>query len=359
MRAPATGRIAYDEPMWSGAVRRARLVAVAAVGAAVAALAGCGGAGATPSPQPTPPDKVLYATSSGQLGRDAYVYVGIDKGLFRDAGIEVTVRPGAGTESGLRMLATGNVDFTPVDFAGALIQLGSGAAHDVTAVAAIHQRTTACVLALDGHGIASARDLSGRALGAPSGSTIGALFPTYATRAGLDPKTVRLVELATDRVPTALADGTVDALGETVMDAPTVQRPDRKAVVLPFGDYLGELYGDVLLTSARLARQKPELVSRFTRALLAALQYAVDHPAEAARILRDHGSTQDAKLAAQELTLLRPYVEPSGTGTPVGGFDRQRVARDIALMEGADAVPTGLTPDRVVDFDVAPPSAGG
>ncbi len=336
------------------AVVHAREKAVAVVGVVALATAGCAGAGAAPALRATTADKVLYATSSGQLGRDAYVYVGIDKGYFRAAGIDVTVRPGAGTDTALQMLSTGNVDFTPIDFAGALIRFGSGTAPDVTAVAAIQQRTTACVLALDGHGVGSAKDLAGRTVGTPIGSPVAALFPTYAMRAGLDARSVRLVSLPSDQLPNALTGGAVDALGQTVMDAPTAERAGGRAVVLPFGDYLGDLYGDVLVTSARLARQKPDLVRRFTGALLTSLRYALDNPAEASRILRAHGSPEDVKASTAELTLLKPYVEPAASGTAIGTLDRQRVARGIALMESADAIPSGLTPDRVADFDVAP-----
>jgi NitT/TauT family transport system substrate-binding protein len=36
--------------------------------------------------------------------------------------------------------------------------------------------------------------------------------------------------------------------------------------------------------------------------------------------------------------------------------DQQRVARSIALMQAANAIPAGLTPDRLVDFDLTPKS---
>jgi NitT/TauT family transport system substrate-binding protein len=108
------------------------------------------------------------------------------------------------------------------------------------------------------------------------------------------------------------------------------------------------------VTSTRLTQQKPELVRKFTAALLRALQYSVDHPEEAGQILHTHVSTQDATVAAAELTLMKQYVSSSGSGTSIGAMDQQRVARSIALMQGANAIPSGLKPEQLVDFDLTP-----
>ena len=114
------------------------------------------------------------------------------------------------------------------------------------------------------------------------------------------------------------------------------------------------MYGNVLVTTTKLAQQKPDLVKKFTAALLKSLQYAVDHPDEAGQMLHSHVPTQDAKVAAGEMALMKQYVNSSSSGTAIGALDQQRVARSIALMQGANAIPAGLTPDRVVDFALTP-----
>ena len=61
-----------------------------------------------------------------------------------------------------------------------------------------------------------------------------------------------------------------------------------------------------------------------------------------------------ATVAAGELKLMKQYVNSSGSGTAIGALDQQRVARSIALMQGANAIPAGLTPERLVSFDLTP-----
>src|SRR5204863_8828336 len=124
-------------PWWvdgrKGLMRLSRVFAAAVAGTALLVAAGCTSKTDTANKNnPAPIEKVTYATGFGQFGREAYVYVGIDKGYFRDAGIEVTVKPGAGTGDTLKQLTAGNIDIAPVDFTGAMIQIGGGQVQGVT-----------------------------------------------------------------------------------------------------------------------------------------------------------------------------------------------------------------------------------
>ena len=55
-------------------------------------------------------ETIKYATSFGAFGRDAFVYVAIEKGYFRDAGFDVQVVPGLGSDNA-RLLAAGQIDY--------------------------------------------------------------------------------------------------------------------------------------------------------------------------------------------------------------------------------------------------------
>jgi NitT/TauT family transport system substrate-binding protein len=336
-------------------MRLSRVLTACLVSGVTLVAAGCtaGSSTAANKSDTTKTEKVNYATGFGTFGREAYVYVGIDKGYFRDAGIEVTVTPGNGTGENLKLITAGKVDFAPVDFTGDLIQVGGGKVQGVTAVAAIQQRTLACIMTLEGRGITSPKDLEGHTVGDPTGSTIGLMFPTYAKLANIDASKVKFVNVAPPQLPQTLAAGTVDTIGQFVVGTPTISKAagGKKAVVLPYSDYISDVYGNVLVTSTKLAEQKPELVKKFTGALLKALQYAIDHPDEAGQILHGHVSTADPTTAAAELTLMKQYVS---SGTAIGVLDQQRVARSIALMQGANAIPAGLQPDQLVSFNLVP-----
>src|SRR5688572_32687084 len=79
--------------VFSGGPMRIRLVSLAALFAVVFSAAG----GAAARPTAPAVDKINYATSFGQFGRDAYVYAAIEKGYFAQEEIEVSVTTGTGS----------------------------------------------------------------------------------------------------------------------------------------------------------------------------------------------------------------------------------------------------------------------
>ena len=114
--------------------------------------------------------------------------------------------------------------------------------------------------------------------------------------AGIDERTVRFVNLPAAQLPANLASGTVDAVGQFMVGRPLIEKAaaGRTAVLLPYSDYMADLFGNALVTRRPLTHDDPSLVQRFRDALLHGLTYALDNPAEAGRILTKHQPLQDA-----------------------------------------------------------------
>lgn len=302
-------------------------------------------------------EKVTYLTSYGNFGRDAYVYVAQEKGYFRDAGFAVEIKAGAGTAANVKQILAGAADFTPVDLSGCLLAAGGKEkVSGFTAVAAIHQHTLTAVISLVGNGITAPKDLEGRTLCDLPGSVQRTLFPTYARLAGFDYTKVRWIDATAQTVIGNLASGKVDGIGQFVVGVPTVEAvaKGRKAVVLPFGDYLSDLYGNVLITSKDYATEYPEGVRRFSAALLHGLNDAIDNPAELGVILKKYVPAANPDAAAAEMALMSPYVRSAAAGSPVGALKIERVVRGIAILQGSGQIESGLDPAQVISVDLLP-----
>jgi NitT/TauT family transport system substrate-binding protein len=261
---------------------------------------------------------VTYLTSFGNFGRDAYAWVAKDKGFFREAGLDVDIKPGSGTGDNIAKVEAGAAMFAPVDLTGLLLARGNGGAKSIVVVAGVQQRTMAALISLQGNGISKPKDLEGKTLADSPGSVVRNLFPTYAKLAGVD------------------------------------ATKGRQAVVLPYSDVMSDLYGNVLVTTTTVAREQPDLAKRFIAALMKGLVHSIDNPDETGRILQKNVPASAAAPAAAELTLMSAFVRPEGSGDVVGTIDTKRVAGSIKLLQDAGAVPSGLTPDQLISADLTP-----
>ena len=149
--------------------------------AIVLAVSACGG-----SPQSVEYErtKVNYLTSFNTFGRDAYAYVAQEKGFFDQAGLDVTITPGTGSVDVLKLVAGGRADFGIADFTATAITVAKEKL-PVTTVAAVHQKSLAAIVALEGSGISKPADLVGKKIGDQPGSTNQVMFPVYAKAAGI------------------------------------------------------------------------------------------------------------------------------------------------------------------------------
>ena len=337
--------------------RVTRTFAVAALATALAVVAGC----SSDEPEDSSSGnsggelvKVTYLTSFGAFGRDAYGAVALEKGFFKEAGFDVTIQKGQGTGGNITAIVSGQADYTPIDLTGGLLVYGKGT-KDFTAVAAIQQRTMAAIASTADKGIKTPKDLEGKTLADTPGSVVRNLFPTYAKLANIDYTKVKWQDGNAAELIGTLATGKVDGIGQFVVGRPTIAAVTKKEpVLLPYSDYLTDLYGNVLITSTKNAKEKPEEIKRFTQALLKGLEYSLNNPAEAAAILKKSEPATVEAAAQAELELMASFVRSAGSGEKIGTIDTQRVARSIAILQGAGQLPQGITPEQIISVDLLP-----
>jgi NitT/TauT family transport system substrate-binding protein len=322
---------------------------------ATLAVSGCQG-GSNESSANTgdrPMDEITYITAFGAVGRDAFAWVGVEKGFFRDAGINMKIQLGAGTEPNLKAISSGQAQFGSLDLTGVIISAGKGAYTDVVGFASVQQQTLVSIMAPEGSGITTPKDLVGKRLGAATGSVNQLLFPAYARLAGFDGDSVKIQNLQNTALGQALGSGQIDALSTFLISKAGIEKAaNKKVIVMPYSDYLKDLFGNSLITTKKIANENPDLTKRFRDAALKALQYTIDHPEEAAEIMHKAQPAALVDAAIGEIKLMTPYLTTGGSA--LGALDEGRVAQSISILEGAGLIPAGLKPDSVVDFDLTP-----
>jgi len=330
---------------------------------ALLAAAGCSSSsGSSTTAQPT--DRVTYLTAFSAAGRDAYAWVAQDKGYFQQQHLNVQIELGKATGENLKALASGQAQFASLDLTGAMLASstkdtgGVTAYKDWRAILAVHQQSLVSIMALEGSGINSPKDLQGKKIAAAANSVNQLLFPGYAGFAGIDTSKIQWVATQPAQLGPTLASGKVDALSTFLIGQPTIEKATmaakgKKVVVFPYSHYLPDLFGNAVITTSALTTGKPDLVRRFRTAILEGLVYTIQHPEEAATILHQKQPATDIAAATQEIKLMTPSVTAQGQ-SQIGVITQDRMTKAIASLRDAGLVDAALTPQDVVDFAVMP-----
>lgn len=284
------------------------LVSVSAVGVASA------GQGATLVP-------IKYSTSFGTFGREAYAYVALEKGYFRDAGFDVSITPGTGTINVATLIASGQVDFGPGD-STAMVLARANSGLPVKCVSLIQQGSLSSYLVRKSSGINTWKDFEGKTIGDTVGSTGYVLFPFLAKRAGIDASKVTFVPTTPQTGPGLFASKRIDIYAQFIVGVPTIQAAVGGEALKAFtmASVIPGLMGNCLMASDSKISNDPAQVKAFTAALLKGLQWSLDNPGAAGAILQKHVPLADYTLAAKELKIMRRFARNAVTAEKGLGY---------------------------------------
>ncbi len=290
----------------------ARRLALLGAGAVLAAgLAACGGGG----------EASEDGTTSIKLGMFpvtdvAPIYLGIEKGFFEDEGLSiephladsgaaVTAAVVAGDDqigfSNPMSLVLAQSQDLPVD----VIAPGTSGAADT-------EDAWSGVLVREDSPIESPADLEGKTIAVNSLKNIlevtlrGALDD-----AGVDPSSVKLIELPFPDMAAAVENEQVDAAFAVEPYVTQATSDDARVVLHPYEQIEAELPSSFYFTTKQFAQSDPEAVEKFQRALETSVQYAIDHPDEARDIVLEYTEIDPAVVETMAMPVFRTDIDPA------------------------------------------------
>lgn len=271
------------------AFRRAGLPVVVALLAA--SLAACGGDdGAATSTGGVSGELKKVSVGVIPILDVAPLYLGIEKGIFAEHGLEVTPKPAQGGAAIVPAVLTGSNDFGFSNVVSLLTARDKGV--PLVAVAGGSSSTGDpakdfnSVLVAKGSTLTSAKDLAGKTVAINTLNNIGdTTVRTAVEKAGGDPNSVKFLELPLPDMPAQLAAGRIDAAWTSEPFVTAIQAQGGRILF----DALTETYPDLQVatyfTSEQTKQKDPDLVNAFVAAINQSLEYATAHPDEARAIV--------------------------------------------------------------------------
>jgi NitT/TauT family transport system substrate-binding protein len=244
------------------------------------------------------------------LGRHAPWYVAKAKGYYKDEGLNVKIIPGKGTAQVIQAIESDIADIGFVDVPG--LVLGRAAGSTIKIVAVNYQKTPYAIFSLDpGASVTQPKDLVGLTVGSSAGSFLPNIHRAFMVMHGLDPNTLKIVNIEPSARIGMLVRGKVPAIDFFIMTHPGISRAAGKRAkvkTLLMSDHGLQLYSNGIGAKEAYLKKNPETVRKFVRAALRGWKYTMDHPAEAADLQKSMVRGLKKQITIEEIAILRNLV---------------------------------------------------
>lgn len=261
-------------------------------------------------------------------------YAAIEKGYYREIGLDVNLREASPTLNPIDEVLGGRADY---GVANAELLLYRMIGEPVTALAAIFQHSPLVIMSLSESGITTPQDLIGKRVMFPEGhygaNTLGVLL-----REGIDPDQVTQVPLSFNIQD--LIDKKVDAMVGYITDKPYILEKHGISYHLINPRVYGvDFYGDTLFTREGHAIDNFEEVKQFREATLKGWRYALSHQAEIVDLIINRYQSERTRNellyeARESAKLIMPELVDLGHQNPGRWEHIADTFRELHLVDG-------------------------
>jgi NitT/TauT family transport system substrate-binding protein len=293
-----------------------------------------------------PPEKITLALQWLTQCQFAGYYVALEKGYYRDEGIELTILPGAADSNPIQLVSMGTAQFGTRWFADLVVAIDKGV--PMLSIAQILGSSGLVLVTRADSGIRQPRDFAGRSVGVWFfGNEVQ--FYALMSQAGVDPARVRVAPLQSSLKP--LLSRQLDVVSAmTYNELPALLRSGLKREqlrVFDFNDYGLDFPGDALFAPRALLKDRPELARGMVRASLRGWRDALDDPEAAVRIVLKHDRTKKLD-AAHQRDQMREIARLAGLrGRKLGEHSAEDSARTVAILSKGRLISRALANDEV------------
>ncbi|OYU88143.1 MAG: nitrate ABC transporter substrate-binding protein [Bradyrhizobiaceae bacterium PARB1] len=279
-------------------------------------------------------DKVTLMLNWYVYGEHAPFYYGKAKGIYAAEGIDLDIQEGRGSAATVQAVAAKTVNFGYADVPTMMRAAVKGA--PVVATGVLLQTTAMSAMGFVDKNIKKAEDLKGKTVAITPADALTQIWPLFLKKAGLKESDLKTVAGDAQTKLNAVINGQADVLLGYVMDqSMKIKDATGKDVnTIKFADYGIHLVSSGIIANTDWAKANPDLVKRFMKATIKAVEEAQKDPKAAAQSILDanpKGGKIDTLTQGFELTT-QFYKTPETKNKPVFSVTDQNMKESVELM---------------------------
>lgn len=304
-------------------------------------------------------------------GPSSPFFLALDRGYFGNEKLNVIFEPGKGSTGAVTSVAQGRFDIGFADLNALVEHRGRNPGAPVQAVYIAYSGTPASIVTLKTSTyntekrwtIRGINDLKGKTLGAPGFDAARKMWPMLARANGIDPDSVKWVDVTPQRREAELLLGSVDAISgfhyTSLLNLQARGAKPEEIVVFRFVDHGVPLYGNALLVNTDFAKRNPQAVAGFVRAFNRGMRETLRNPQAALSYTLGHATLLDEATEMRRLALVLEHnvVTAETRSRGLGNVDRDRLQRSIDSLTETFKLPNRLDATMVFTDQFLPPLA--
>ncbi len=273
-------------------------------------------------------------------------YVAVEKGFYREEGLEIKFRYGFESDL-IKLVGSNELQF--MIGSGEEVILGRAQGLPVVYVMSWYRKFPVVVFAPKGSGLTMPASLAGRRVGIPGlfgASYVGWKALVYASK--LDESQVRLESIGFTQAA-AVQEKKVDAALDYSVNGPVQLRLAGQEVEEIFVSDFVDLPSNGIITNDKTVAEQPELVGKFVRATLRGLRFTLDNPDQAFELslLQAPEAGADQAARAANRAIFDAVLELWQTDATLGQSDPARWATAARFMQEMGLIAAPVEPQTL------------
>ncbi|MDR1709100.1 MAG: ABC transporter substrate-binding protein [Candidatus Accumulibacter sp.] len=215
-------------------------------------------------------------------------YIALKKGFFKEEGLDVNVTIGQGSGYAVQAIDAGKADISIADAPTPFTLRQKGA--KIKIIGIIFDKNPCNAYFWKDTGIKTPKDFAGKSIAVPATDGHKVMWPAFAKIVGVDPKSVRFINIEPAAKAASLASRKADILFELYTTYPQMSKgvPAGQLGNIIWADYGYDIYAHSYIASDETIAKRPEMLKKFLKAAYRAWEYALSHPEEAIEILSEY-----------------------------------------------------------------------
>jgi NitT/TauT family transport system substrate-binding protein len=286
-----------------------------------------------------------------------------DRGYFKQEGLDVTFDQGNGSGAAVPQVANGAYDMGFGDI-NALIELAAKKPDEAPiGVYMLYNRPPFTVAVKTDSPIKSPADFPGHKLGGSANDAALKLFPALCATTRIDCSKVEVVNMQPNLREQMLMQGQVDAVFGYVNTIRFSAKltgidPDKQLRFIKFDDYGMDLYSNAIIVSRKFAKEHPEAVKGFLKALNHGIKDTIANPQAAidAVVAREPLVKPEIERARLDATIADEMSHPEIAKIGLGDVSDDRMTKAIETLVKAKELSRTPATAEIFDRSFLPPA---